>query len=207
MSLIDFDRLTDHFRGREQLGHGMEPWVDAPPGGWEVDLIWTEIEGRSEYVGFVLVGDGSEPLTASILRKLPIGTLINDSRKRQLQFQISQYGPDWHEMQRQALEKWEREGRQGPRPILTPDEDPIGLEHQRRSIQRLTEPRRRYDPEHYERVAQIYDEAIAAGIPPTAHVQEQLGLRTRTQAAKQVARARKAGLLPPTEQRVAKGNS
>jgi hypothetical protein len=75
-----------------------------------------------------------------------------------------------------------------------------------RQVETLTAPRRRYDDDHYRAVADAYDEAMRIGIPPTAHVQSVLRLRTRTQAAKQVARARERGLLPPTEQRVAKGN-
>ena len=79
---------------------------------------------------------------------------------------------------------------------------PTAKEH----LELLTARRKRYSDDHYERVAEIYDEAMAARIPPTAHVQQELRLRTRTQAAKQVARARERGLLPPTEQRVPKGN-
>lgn len=77
----------------------------------------------------------------------------------------------------------------------------------RRHLETLTARRRRYDDDHYQAVADAYDEAMREGIPPTKYVQEVLNLGTRTRAAKQVARARERGLLPPTEQRVPKGNT
>ena len=128
----------------------------------------------------LLVGDGTKPLTASALRRLPLGTIVTDARRRRV------------ELSRRTLEQAEKIGL----------DMPITQKH----LETLTARRRRYDDSHYEAVAEIYDEAMEAGIPPTAHVQEELGLRTRSQAAKQVARARERGLLPPTEQRVAKGN-
>ena len=168
--------------------------------------MWVDIDGRVECVGLVIVGDGTTPLTASILRRLPLGTVITGSRRQQLAkakgMIAALSSPEWLQAN---YRKWEESGSEGPPPPLaSPAPERIQLEDEK--VQRLTARRRRYDVEHYERVAEIYDEAIAAGIPPTAHVQYELGLRTRTQAAKQVARARERGLLPPTEQRVPKGN-
>lgn len=85
----------------------------------------------------------------------------------------------------------------------TPDETEAVLAERAK----FNAPRTRYDDDHYQAVADAYDHAWRNDLPPTAYVQEKLKLRTRTQAGKQVARARERGLLPPTEQRVPKGNT
>lgn len=168
------------FGDNPQVEFEDEPWPDAPGGGWRVELIWCEIDGRQECVGVLVVGDGTRPFTASALRQLAFGTVVTESRRRKIA------------QSKQALELAERIGRQLP--------------FTQRHIATLTARRRRYDDEHYQAVADAYDEAMRIGIPPTAHVQSELGLNSRTQAAKQVARARERGLLPPTEQRIPKGN-
>ena len=142
--------------------------------GWSVELAWADIDGRMECVGVAVVGDGTEPLTASLLRHLPIGAMILERRRIEAALDHTQ-------------------------PILDSTGEPIDRS--------FDAPRPCYDDEHYQAVADAYDEAMRAGIPPTAHVQDKLRLRTRTQAGKQVARARERGLLPPTEQRVPKGNT
>jgi hypothetical protein len=155
-------------------------WPDAPAGGWRVDLIWCEIDGRQECVGLAVVGDGSVPFTASLLRRLPLGTIVTEYRRETVA------------LSKRMLESAAQIGVEMP--VL------------QRRTEALTAPRRRYDNDYYQAVADAYDEAMRIGIPPTAHVQSVLGLKTRTQAAKQVARARDRRFLPPTEQRVPKGN-
>lgn len=186
MARLTFEGAEDRFPDR-LLTASEETWEGAPAGGWEVELLWVDIDGRMECVGLAIVGDGSQPLTASALRALPLGSIITEGRRAQL-----------------------RRAKGSLRPALT-KLSPADLEavqaDARERIGALSARRPRYQPEHYERVAAVYDEAMEAGIPPTAHVQETLGLRTRSQAAKQVARARERGLLPPTEQRVPKGNA
>lgn len=184
--IFDLDRVGERFPDR-LLSATEETWADAPEGGWSVELLWADIDGRVECVGLAVVGEGSKPLTASVLRQLPLGSVITEGRRAQMRRANAMAGP-----------------------VLT-DLSPADLEALRgdaaERVSGLTARRRRYEPEHYQQVAAAYDEAIAAGIPPTAHVQQTLGLRTRSQAAKQVARARERGLLPPTTQRVPKGNA
>lgn len=186
MARLIFDGAEQRFPDR-RISASEETWEGAPAGGWTVELLWADIDGRVECVGLAVVGDGSKPLTASRLRQLPIGSIITEGRRAQLRRAKALLGP------------------------VVSDLSPADLEALRADaserVEGLTARRRRYPPEHYEQVAAAYDEAIAAGIPPTAHVQETLGLRTRSQAAKQVARARERGLLPPTQQRVPKGNA
>ncbi len=175
---LDHKKLASRFPGRDLIT-GIDLWPNAPDGFEAVELVWTEIDGRSECVGLLILGDGSAPLTASSVRKLPLGSLILESRRRQL------VGA------KQAQNAFSDD------PLLKQRVAKLG-------------PRRRYTEEDYQLVADTYDEAMSVGLPPTAYVQkelgETLGLENRSQTGKLVARVRKAGLLPPTEQRVPKGN-
>lgn len=63
---------------------------------------------------------------------------------------------------------------------------------------------RELQPEHFATVAEVYSAAFAAGIPPTREVAQRFNV-SRSTAAKWVARARDARLLPRTKQRVARG--
>jgi len=54
----------------------------------------------------------------------------------------------------------------------------------------------RHPPEHYQQVAEVYDEAIEAGYPPTQSVAETFDVPYTT-AARWVRRTRALGLLPP----------
>ena len=66
--------------------------------------------------------------------------------------------------------------------------------------------RRRYDPAHFERVARLYDEAVALGdTAPVRYVAKETGLKHST-VKNHVYQARKMGLLPQTEQRKPRGN-
>jgi hypothetical protein len=56
-----------------------------------------------------------------------------------------------------------------------------------------------YGREHYEQVAKVYNWAAGRGLPPTTAVADEFGVPKST-AGKWVARTRKRGLLPPTEQ-------
>jgi len=69
----------------------------------------------------------------------------------------------------------------------------------------------RYGENHFKRVAQVYREAEAQGLPPTKTVAQKFSTRrkkvTHSQAAKWVAKCREEplGLLPPTTRGMAKG--
>jgi hypothetical protein len=65
--------------------------------------------------------------------------------------------------------------------------------------------------EFYELIAELYDDAVRAGLPPSRRVFEQLneiGLATnRATTRKHIERARELGLLPKTEKRRIAGNT
>ena len=62
-----------------------------------------------------------------------------------------------------------------------------------------------HPPEHYQQVAEVYDEAIDEGDPPTQSVAEAFDVPYTT-AARWVRRARALGLLPPPTPGVPLGN-
>jgi len=71
---------------------------------------------------------------------------------------------------------------------------------------RVEASRSPYPPEHWENVARIYSEAMASHDPaPVRRVAEELNV-ARSTARNWVAKCRKIGYLPPTEERKAKGN-
>ena len=64
---------------------------------------------------------------------------------------------------------------------------------------------RGHTPEHYTQVAEVYDEAIEAGDPPTQSVAEAFDVPYTT-AARWVRRARQLGALPPPTPGLPSGN-
>jgi transposase len=64
---------------------------------------------------------------------------------------------------------------------------------------------RAHPTEHYEQVAEVYDEAIEAGDPPTQAVADAFGVPYTT-AARWVRRARALELLPPPRPGLPLGN-
>jgi hypothetical protein len=65
---------------------------------------------------------------------------------------------------------------------------------------------RGHTPEHYKQVAEVYDEALDAGDPPTQSVAEAFDVPYTT-AARWVRRARDLGCLPPPAPGVPTGNT
>ena len=64
---------------------------------------------------------------------------------------------------------------------------------------------RGHTPDHYKQVAEVYDEAIEEGDPPTQSVAEAFDVPYTT-AARWVRRARQLGLLPPPTPGLPRGN-
>jgi transposase len=64
---------------------------------------------------------------------------------------------------------------------------------------------RGHSSEHYQQVAEVYDEAIEANDPPTQAVAEAFGVPYST-AARWVRRTRQLGLLPAPAPGLARGN-
>jgi hypothetical protein len=63
----------------------------------------------------------------------------------------------------------------------------------------------RHPPEHYKQVAEVYDEAIGSGDPPTQAVALAFEVPYTT-AARWVRRSRSLGMLPPPRPGLALGN-
>lgn len=59
--------------------------------------------------------------------------------------------------------------------------------------------------EHYAQVAEVYDEALDGGDPPTVSVAEAFAVPYST-AARWIRRARQLGLLPPATNGLPRGN-
>ena len=87
--------------------------------------------------------------------------------------------------------------------VYDDEEYTASVEERRRRVEASRSP---YPPEHWENVARIYSEAIANHDPaPVRRVNEELNV-ARSTARNWVAKCRKIGYLPPTEERRAKGN-
>ena len=72
--------------------------------------------------------------------------------------------------------------------------------------EQVEQSRSPYPAEHWEKVARVYSEAVAAHDPaPVRQVAEELDVK-RSTARNWVATCRRLGYLPPTEARKAKGN-
>ena len=156
-------------------------WPDEWEGPWRVELAWDEIDGRVECVGLrINAADRPRRLTTSKLRELKLGRLVETekARKATALANVARLLPAFasHRAPEELTEKWQQ--RKGRPPL--------------------------YGPEHFERVAAVYQQAFRQGPPPTRAVAEEFQVQ-RSTAGKWVARARKAGLLGPTTKRVDRG--
>lgn len=168
-------------------------WSDPDGESWEATFYWADVDGTAQVVGFDLHGftgewgDELEPvdegesiptLSASLLRQVPFGRLVDQS--------------------------W-RESRAFDEVLAGVTDDPVGA---LLSIQADLPPKGANEPQgrptrvglsHLGLVADIYKRARAQRRPPTKAVQEALALSYST-AAKRVGAARRLGLLEPTRQ-------
>jgi hypothetical protein len=175
-------------------------WPDEDLGPWLLGLYWSEVEGRIECVGMELrsvrrpAADEEAPgspwrggrgrleipsvLSTAVLRDLPLGRIVQDTKRSQAGFRRWWAGLE-RERRRELLAKakaWEGHHAGGPRG---------------------------YGYRHFEEVAAIYraaqgPDAAPGRAKPTTAVAEHYGV-TKSTAAKWVARARspEMGLLPP----------
>jgi hypothetical protein len=115
----------------------------------------------------------------SVTRELPLAGLIEEAK---------------------AFQAWRMSNlpRLDPSGKILPDDELLLPLRPRRGGRRPT-----YGPEHYRRVAEVYQEAWAAGLDPTPAVMA-WGMKTlkqsvtKTTAAKWAAKARQLGYLPET---------
>lgn len=174
-------------------------WPDTGQGPWLITNHFGIVNGRRECVGldvrsFKEAGESDDKrkvplrpgasyqvLTASLMRSLPVATLVRNNRQGLADIAA-------HVAADPATSAEIRE-------MLT-----------ERAGELRSSTRRLHDADHFGRVAAIYSRAWEAGDPPTRAVAKEMNA-TRSAAAKWVARARQLGLLGRTEQRVAGGVS
>lgn len=162
-------------------------WADPSGGHWMVDMDWAVIDGRAECVGLTLrsfVPAGADgvrpvrksgelrPLRTEVLRAFTMST-IEESRSDIVQ----PLGSDGLWPEEVGLRKTFTAGR--ARRLVGASGETLP------PTEALAE------------VARIYTAAWQRGDPPTAAVAEALSI-SRSAAGKRVARARAAGLLPPS---------
>lgn len=166
-----------------------ELWPDPDTGPWAIRLEWSEIDGRHECTGVTirsfsptdeadLTGlpdqdSTTEMVTAAMWRSVPIGSLIAAKRRRMLE--SFSPGGVMHELRR--------------------GDDEFSEYAKTWKPSRST---RRKPRAHFELVAEIYQRAQRAGLPPTKSVQDEMGPMSYSTAAKWVGECRRLGLLPST---------
>jgi hypothetical protein len=145
-------------------------------GPWTILVTLERGDGEWQCVGFWVSSPKGKPITASLLRSLPVGTLIDLARK--MRADADQHG-----------------ARNEPADL----ERRAQLRH-KELLRRRSEGGRPRDwgPEHFAEVASIYLLALESGEKPTQSVARHFKVE-RSTAAKWVARARhEYGLLAPT---------
>lgn len=167
-------------------------WPDRTWGPWTVTLTWRDAGDRAECSGFSLAPldpKRTEPVTATLLRSLPITSLIAEARRARYddsgggivealaEGQDIDVGPGLEEELRRKAEPWREAGTR----------------------------RLHLGPEHHHDVAAIYSSALAAHGHPLKAVQAHWTV-SRPTASRWVAAAREAGFLPPTGRGRARGN-
>jgi hypothetical protein len=87
-------------------------WTDPDGREWAYQLAWGTVEGRLECVGIELTSQGQtltvSRLTAELLRRFPLGRLIDEGRRQQ-----DWWMPQEQELFRQLLRKAEEAGGSG----------------------------------------------------------------------------------------------
>jgi hypothetical protein len=168
-------------------------WPDPERGPWHLRLYWGEIDGRVECVGVEMKSAPTaedegrstapgwqpdpRPLRSTDLRRLPLATIVEETRQSQAGFLNW-----WAELDEQRREQLRRKTQ------ALADGAP-------RSGKGGRPPE--YGPEHYAEVADAYSAAHQSRRDPRQAVAEHLHL-SPSAAAKHVAKARKLGLLGPT---------
>lgn len=158
----------------------------VPAGTYVVTLDFAEVGGRLECVRFEIGADVDEPnapdpapLTASVLRGVPLGELIDQTlfeHTKRLRRWAREAGPTGREARHLRDRVAAAEGSLGRAPGRPPE----------------------YSDDHFKLVADAYTRAWKINRPPRQAVATQWQVSPST-AAKWVARARKMGFLPPTK--------
>jgi hypothetical protein len=180
----------------DPIGVGLPTVKVRLEGGGElmVRFGWEAIHGRLEATGMEV--DATRPLTAELVRSVRWASVVEEARRQYLALarraaagKLEEiFGRLFTEAPKDEREDFaERVTGQARQTISALEESPG----------RPGRPRQ-YGREHFEEVARVYSEAYAMGEPPTRSVAERFRV-SRSAAAKWVARARDAGLLPEAE--------
>lgn len=203
-------------------------WPDPDSGPWAVMVHWREIGGRAECVGIEfwngtmiggdeLAGRQAAPITATGLRDLRPDALIKAARQKRLDGLQSSVAALHDYLREQNLGSGR--GRTAPSPFAekgaktVPASGPRETRHLRNRIDRLQKARppvsgskprgrpagKKWAPEHWQEVADIYREAWRDNHNPTAEVSVHFDVGYST-AATWISRCRAKGLLEPTTQ-------
>lgn len=158
----------------------------VPAGTYVVTLDFAEVGGRLECVRFEIGADVDEPnapvpapLTASVLRGVPLRELIDQTlfeQTKNLRRWAREAGPTGRDARALRDRVAAAEGSLGRAPGRPPE----------------------YSDDHFKLVADAYTRAWKINRPPRQAVATQWQVSPST-AAKWVARARKMGFLPPTK--------
>lgn len=168
-------------------------WPNNKTGPWVVTLNWREDEGSTVCTGLSLAlvpERKAQPVTASLVRKLPVAGIIAAAR----------------------AERFAAEGGQ----LAEAYADGQDLDVTAHFIARLAAnaepwaergPRRSTNlgPSRWREVAHVYSTALLAGQPPLVAVEATWHV-SRPTASRWVKAARDAHLLPPTDRGRARGN-
>ena len=156
----------------ESLGDS-STWFEASQGGhYRISVAWSQMGDRAEPVAVLIQGPWGEPLTADAIRRLPLGSLVDDCR-------TSVSGP---------LERWAAHiGRSG-----------ADVDDMERAAEMFRAKRgRELSADELDAVAMVYRLAFERNLPPKRAVAEAFHLSI-SGAANRIRLARDAGLLGRT---------
>jgi hypothetical protein len=159
-------------------------WPHPDRGPWSVTIMWRAHAGRPVCSGVhldLLETADVEPVTALLVRQLPIARLIREARRERF---LATGGGLFD------AEPDDQVGAIGRR---------LSAEEKSRHAWSEDAPKRRraaLDEDHYRQVAHVYSRAASAGLPPTLAVMHTMFV-SRPTASRWVAEARARRLIPP----------
>lgn len=153
-------------------------------GSLEIETTWAQVNYRFECIGvFISTTSRNVPITASQLRQVPLARILDSIRKEN--YWTGRSGDDDFEP---ALPDW-----------ITRKQREVSINNHPSTGQRRAGRPRKWGPDHFVKVAEIYRRAWQNGDNPTEAVSRELHA-SYSQAAKWVSAARNTyGLLPPTQ--------
>jgi hypothetical protein len=158
--------------------HCSSIWVDEQNFKWLVSLTFSVVDGALTCTGFEVVSDSDQhPLTSTVLRKIPLGRLIDEALRDPSAELLAMAGlPTMNYLETLAAHGLGLMRERTPKSLSTRSGRPV-----------------KYESDHYAVVASIY---LKAHRHPTEAVAHYFGV-PRSRAANWVRRAREIGLITP----------